>query len=90
MVSRSSGFVTAYRMNYAYAERDNIKRMARRSAAVNMGVQAGNIAAAGFGQATGRLINSLGQVQGSINSLRSGFGQALGANKRMSEEDNGS
>lgn len=86
MVSRAVGYVTAYRMNYSYAERENIRRMARRTAAVNVGIQAGNQATAGFGQATGRLISSLSQVQGSISSLRKGFGEAIGKMDRENEE----
>jgi len=89
MLARAAGRVIAYRVNYAFAERDNIKRMARRFAAVNVGVQAGNAATASLGQATGRLIESLNQVQSSVSALRSGFGQALGFNRRRAEEGSG-
>jgi cell division septum initiation protein DivIVA len=86
MLIRATGYVGAYRVNYAYAERENIRRIARRASAVNVGLQAGNEAMAGFGQATASSVNSMRQVQNSFRALRSGFGQAIGFNRRMREE----
>jgi hypothetical protein len=82
MLTRAAGRMLAYRFNYAYAERENIKRIARRQAVVNMGIQAGNIANAGLAQMTSRAVSSLGQVQSSFRALRNDFSFAAGFNER--------
>lgn len=83
MLARAAGFVLAYRYNYAYAERENIKRIARRQAVVNLGIRAGNIASAGLGQMTARAVSSLRQVQGTFGALRQDFGRAAGFLDRL-------
>lgn len=81
-----SGRALQYRLNYAIAERENIKRMARRQAVANLGIQAGNGAAAGFGRSAGDFINAGNNLASRIGALRQGFGQAMGFNARLNQE----